>query len=108
MIRRPPRSTLFPYTTLFRSPLAALEAVAYGLAHGLAQGLKREAQVFGQLAVTDVSRKLAHVFFATDQLTKDVGVPNPPPPAGARRLCEVGSGVMVPGRRETRGVEAGH
>src|SRR2546430_3860205 len=25
MIRRPPRSTLFPYTTLFRSELAALE-----------------------------------------------------------------------------------
>src|SRR3989475_7648858 len=24
MIRRPPRSTLFPYTTLFRSPLASL------------------------------------------------------------------------------------
>src|SRR3712207_7918190 len=24
MIRRPPRSTLFPYTTLFRSPLAKL------------------------------------------------------------------------------------
>src|SRR2546430_13175262 len=24
MIRRPPRSTLFPYTTLFRSPLALL------------------------------------------------------------------------------------
>src|SRR2546422_1794745 len=28
MIRRPPRSTLFPYTTLFRSALAA------GLVHG--------------------------------------------------------------------------
>src|SRR2546426_8661303 len=26
MIRRPPRSTLFPYTTLFRSPLTALLA----------------------------------------------------------------------------------
>src|SRR2546426_9304538 len=25
MIRRPPRSTLFPYTTLFRSPALALE-----------------------------------------------------------------------------------
>src|SRR2546430_12511708 len=24
MIRRPPRSTLFPYTTLFRSPVAAI------------------------------------------------------------------------------------
>src|SRR5258706_10955396 len=34
MIRRPPRSTLFPYTTLFRSPLpqvgsASLEVVAF-------------------------------------------------------------------------------
>src|SRR2546421_9673706 len=27
MIRRPPRSTLFPYTTLFRSVVDALEAV---------------------------------------------------------------------------------
>src|SRR3712207_8888993 len=27
MIRRPPRSTLFPYTTLFRSPLKDIEAV---------------------------------------------------------------------------------
>src|SRR3712207_7580953 len=28
MIRRPPRSTLFPYTTLFRSALQALPGVA--------------------------------------------------------------------------------
>src|SRR5256885_13218843 len=28
MIRRPPRSTLFPYTTLFRSPDGRLAAVA--------------------------------------------------------------------------------
>src|SRR2546430_6049337 len=27
MIRRPPRSTLFPYTTLFRSPVHALAAL---------------------------------------------------------------------------------
>src|SRR2546426_6525992 len=27
MIRRPPRSTLFPYTTLFRSPHGALQSV---------------------------------------------------------------------------------
>src|SRR5688572_32647599 len=27
MIRRPPRSTLFPYTTLFRSPYTSLEMV---------------------------------------------------------------------------------
>src|SRR2546422_5410932 len=29
MIRRPPRSTLFPYTTLFRSPYSQYSAVAF-------------------------------------------------------------------------------
>src|SRR2546428_6086228 len=28
MIRRPPRSTLFPYTTLFRSPARQIQALA--------------------------------------------------------------------------------
>src|SRR5689334_24130640 len=32
MIRRPPRSTLFPYTTLFRSPPAAVHAWRGGCA----------------------------------------------------------------------------
>src|SRR2546425_6125670 len=36
MIRRPPRSTLFPYTTLFRSPLHLGGRVA-GLVPGLAR-----------------------------------------------------------------------
>src|SRR2546425_9056191 len=31
MIRRPPRSTLFPYTTLFRSPVeGAVEGIVFG------------------------------------------------------------------------------
>src|SRR5256885_1618947 len=34
MIRRPPRSTLFPYTTLFRSVIAALPAVGGGVVVG--------------------------------------------------------------------------
>src|SRR5256885_17130315 len=34
MIRRPPRSTLFPYTTLFRSPAVATELEALGMARG--------------------------------------------------------------------------
>src|SRR2546425_6262396 len=33
MIRRPPRSTLFPYTTLFRSPHQMGEAFAEGAIH---------------------------------------------------------------------------
>src|SRR3712207_8851525 len=34
MIRRPPRSTLFPYTTLFRSPVEGGRADALPLPHG--------------------------------------------------------------------------
>ena len=58
----------------FPAPLAALEAVEHGLKHGMAEGLKREAQLFGQLAVTDVSRKLVQIFFATTALKKDFGI----------------------------------
>src|SRR2546422_10976098 len=39
MIRRPPRSTLFPYTTLFRSPLC----LALGDASAVPGGLRRAA-----------------------------------------------------------------
>src|SRR3712207_1649985 len=34
MIRRPPRSTLFPYTTLFRSPDGSVDAIAVDLPFG--------------------------------------------------------------------------
>src|SRR5258708_10458783 len=34
MIRRPPRSTLFPYTTLFRSDLGPVLPVVVGQRHG--------------------------------------------------------------------------
>src|SRR3712207_4284941 len=34
MIRRPPRSTLFPYTTLFRSKTTSSAALGAALAHG--------------------------------------------------------------------------
>src|SRR2546430_16130110 len=46
MIRRPPRSTLFPYTTLFRSPQAGLRDIAN--ARHLAAG-SRQDEVITQL-----------------------------------------------------------
>src|SRR3989442_15176381 len=42
MIRRPPRSTLFPYTTLFRSPLDVPRADTPG-AHALVHGVRDRA-----------------------------------------------------------------
>src|SRR3712207_7825185 len=40
MIRRPPRSTLFPYTTLFRSP-SAQRIVMLRYSEGSSQGVRR-------------------------------------------------------------------
>src|SRR5258708_24496481 len=44
MIRRPPRSTLFPYTTLFRSKIEAgkleMESIAFDLRESLGQTFK--------------------------------------------------------------------
>jgi len=43
MIRRPPRSTLFPYTTLFRSGTFFAQAVATGHVGRIARGEKAAA-----------------------------------------------------------------
>ena len=91
----------------YPAPFAALEAVEYGLKHGIAAGLKREAQLFGQLAVTDVSRKLVQIFFATNQLKKDPGVAGAPPPVTVKRLGIVGSGFMGSGIAGTAVAQAG-
>ncbi len=81
----------------YPAPFAALEAVEYGLRHGMAEGFKRESQLFGQLAVTDVSRKLVQIFFATNALKKDMGVDGAPAPVAVHRLGIVGSGFMGSG-----------
>src|SRR3712207_7954167 len=43
MIRRPPRSTLFPYTTLFRSPVGQLLQSSVGEVHAGSQSAKASA-----------------------------------------------------------------
>src|SRR2546425_9635976 len=42
MIRRPPRSTLFPYTPLFRSRLVAVENVPHHLAIARLEDVERQ------------------------------------------------------------------
>ena len=91
----------------YPAPLAALEAVRHGLSHGMAAGLQREAQLFGELAVSDVSRKLVQIFFATTALKKDFGIPDPPTPVDIKRLAIVGSGFMGAGIAGTAVAQAG-
>ena len=48
MIRRPPRSTLFPYTTLFRSHHVAASRVQYAFRFsGGTGGIKNEQRILG-------------------------------------------------------------
>src|SRR3712207_8335047 len=42
MIRRPPRSTLFPYTTLFRSVVSGADAVVFAAGAGPGSGEARK------------------------------------------------------------------
>jgi 3-hydroxyacyl-CoA dehydrogenase/enoyl-CoA hydratase/3-hydroxybutyryl-CoA epimerase len=82
----------------YPAPLAALEAVRVGLEQGVTAGLAEEHRAFGELAVGDVSRKLVQIFFATNALKKDDGVPaGTATPRQIRRLGIVGSGFMGSG-----------
>ena len=82
----------------YPAPLAAIDAVATGFAHGMDRGLREEARLFGELAVSEVSRQLVFLFFATTALKKDPGVPEPaPPPAPVRKLAILGAGFMGAG-----------
>ncbi len=92
----------------YPAPLRAIEVVRTGLQHGMTRGLEAEADAFGELAMTDVSRRLVEIFFATTALKKDDGVP-----AGmgrarpVRRLGVVGSGFMGAGIAGTAALNAG-
>src|SRR5256885_7615013 len=58
MIRRPPRSTLFPYTTLFRSLLVHGDGAARGQGHALgALGAELQVQAFQRLLAEEEDRK---------------------------------------------------
>ena len=46
----------------YPAPLAALDAVATGFANGRERGFREEARLFGELAVSEVSRQLVFLF----------------------------------------------
>src|SRR5256886_5464350 len=61
MIRRPPRSTLFPYTTLFRSDIAALAEAHRELLVADPEVLWSPEKYFDQIVEIDLSKLEPHV-----------------------------------------------
>jgi 3-hydroxyacyl-CoA dehydrogenase/enoyl-CoA hydratase/3-hydroxybutyryl-CoA epimerase len=81
----------------YPAPFEAVTLVEKGTALALSEGLKLEAAAFGRLSVTDVSRALVSVFFATQEVKKDTGAS---PSATAREVSKVGilgAGLMGAG-----------
>ena len=86
----------------FPAPLAAIEAVAAGYSGGPSHGYREESRLFGEMAMTDVSRQLISIFFATTALKKDPGVElpegsQPPEIMPVEKLGILGAGFMGAG-----------
>ncbi len=82
----------------YPAPFAAIDAVRHGFERGKESGLRMEAKLFGELAMTDVSRQLIFLFYATSALKKDAGVEEPaPPPTEVEKLGVLGAGFMGAG-----------
>ena len=82
----------------YPAPLAALDVVRLGYEQGEEAGYKEESRRFGQLAMTEVSRQLIFLFFATNSLKKDPGVAAPVPAAHhVDKLGVLGAGFMGAG-----------
>src|SRR3989449_1607374 len=81
MIRRPPRSTLFPYTTLFRSEFEALRQALRELATALDAAREKELEAERLRAFREVARRVAHEIknpltamrIGVDQLRRSAG-----------------------------------
>jgi 3-hydroxyacyl-CoA dehydrogenase/enoyl-CoA hydratase/3-hydroxybutyryl-CoA epimerase len=82
----------------YPAPLAALDAIRAGYDRGFKSGLNAESRLFGELAVSEVSRQLVYLFFARNGTRKDTGVTGEaPPPREVRKLGVLGSGFMGAG-----------
>jgi 3-hydroxyacyl-CoA dehydrogenase / enoyl-CoA hydratase / 3-hydroxybutyryl-CoA epimerase len=82
----------------YPAPLRAIDAIEHGYAKGFARGLEKEAELFGQLSVSTVARRLMEIFFATTALKKDTGVDDPAVQARpVARVGVLGGGLMGSG-----------
>jgi len=82
----------------YPAPLAAIDVIRVGYEEGIDAGFKAESRRLGELAMTEVSRQLIFLFFATNSLKKDPGVTPPvPPPRPIEKIGVLGAGFMGAG-----------
>jgi 3-hydroxyacyl-CoA dehydrogenase/enoyl-CoA hydratase/3-hydroxybutyryl-CoA epimerase len=74
VLRKAREQTLAKSRGNYPALIAAIDEVAAGYERGVAHGYREESRKFGEMAMTDVSRQLIFLFFATNELKKDPGV----------------------------------
>ncbi len=74
-----------------------IDCVETGASKGMKQGLELEARSFGQLAMTEESRQLVRIYFATTEMKKDLGTDADVRPRKVRKAAVLGAGLMGAG-----------
>jgi len=106
VLRKAREQTLAKSRGNYPALIAAIEAVATGYEKGIAEGYREESRKFGEMAMTDVSRQLIFLFFATNELKKDPGIdplqyPDLPvssfEPLPVDKIAIIGAGFMGAG-----------
>ncbi|QSQ24250.1 fatty acid oxidation complex subunit alpha FadJ [Pyxidicoccus parkwayensis] len=79
----------------YPAPEKALQVIRTGLESGHKVGQEAEAKAFGELVVSDVSKRLVEIFFATTALKKENGTSNPSVKAReVKKVAVLGGGLM--------------
>lgn len=73
VLRQAREQTLARTKGKYPATMAAIEAVAAGYSGGKGRGYREEARLFGEMAMTEASKQLIFLFFATTALKKDPG-----------------------------------
>jgi 3-hydroxyacyl-CoA dehydrogenase/enoyl-CoA hydratase/3-hydroxybutyryl-CoA epimerase len=106
VLRKAREQTLQKSRGHYPALLAAIDVIATGYMKGIAAGYREESHRFGEMAMTDVSRQLIFLFFATNELKKDPGIdpaqyPDLPvssfEPTPIDKIAIIGAGFMGAG-----------
>jgi 3-hydroxyacyl-CoA dehydrogenase/enoyl-CoA hydratase/3-hydroxybutyryl-CoA epimerase len=81
----------------YPAPMFALDAVRTALRTDLEEGLEEEARLFGEAAVTSVSKSLIHLFNTTTELKSDSGIDSDAEAVKVKNAAVIGGGLMGSG-----------
>lgn len=73
---------------------AIIDAVQTGYEQGIAAGYAKEAELFGELAMTPVSQQLRNIFHATNELKKETFAADGVEPRSIQHVGVLGAGLM--------------